>query len=116
MRIASAIFLLAAWNPPDTQIRDVLPLADLANAISGGCVADVAGILIKEDGPPVDPAFQERCITISYEQLRAVPRVLAVAGGAGKAGAIRAVARAGLITELVTDHALALAVLGELDA
>ena len=55
MKIASAIFLLAAWNPPDTQIRDVLPLADLANAISGGCVADVAGILIKEDGTPVDP-------------------------------------------------------------
>ena len=116
MKIASAIFLLAAWNPPDTQIRDVLPLADLANAISGGCVADVAGILIKEDGTPVDPAFQERCITISYEQPAPFRGSWQWPGAPAKRGQSALSLGAGLITELVTDHALALAVLGELDA
>ena len=113
--ISTALLSVGAWNPPDTQIRDVLPLEDLANAIKGGCVADIAGILITEDGTPVDPTFQERCINISYEQLREVPRVIAVAGGSAKADAVRAVARAGLITELVTDHALAQAILGDGD-
>ena len=60
--------------------------------------------------------FFERCLTITYEQLRSVPRVVAVAGGASKAGAIRAVARAGLITELVTDHTLALEIVEGADA
>ena len=89
----------------------MLDLEDLAAAITGGCVADIAGILLTEEGLPVDEAFQERCIGISFEQLRAVPRVVAVAAGASKAAAVRAVARAGLISELVTDHALAEAVL-----
>ena len=66
-----------------------------------------------DDGTPVNEAFAERSINISYAQLRDVPRSIAVAGGAAKAPAIRAVARGGLITELVTDHALALAVLGD---
>lgn len=115
-RLTTALLSVGAWNPPDTQIKDVLPLDALTNALSRGCVADIAGILIKEDGTPVDPEFQERCLNITYEQLRAVPRVIAVAGGAAKADAMRAVARAGLVTELVTDHTLAEAVLEGEDA
>lgn len=114
--ISTALLSVGAWNPPDTQIRGALLPDDLASAISGGCVADIAGILIKDDGTPVDPEFQKRCLTITYEQLRSVPRVVAVAGGASKAGAIRAVARAGLITELVTDHTLALEIVAGADA
>lgn len=109
--VTTALLSVGAWNPPDSQIRDVLSIDDLANALSKGCIADIAGILIKEDGQPVDPQFQERCVNISYEQLQKVPRVVAVAGGAAKADAIRTVSGAGLITELFTDHALALALL-----
>ena len=114
--ITTALLSVGAWNPPDTQIRDVLLPDDLEKAITNGCVADIAGILITEDGSPAYPALQERSINISYDQLRNVPRVVAVAGGTAKAEAIRAVVRGGLITELVTDHALALEVLGESDA
>jgi DNA-binding transcriptional regulator LsrR (DeoR family) len=114
--MTTALLSVGAWNPPDTQVRDVLLPDDLAKAIANGCVADIAGILIKKDGTPAYPALHERSINISYEQLRNVPRVIAVAGGAAKAEAIRAVVRGGLITELVTDHALALALTGEPDA
>lgn len=113
--VTTALLSVGAWNPPVSQVRDVLPIDDLANALSKGCVADVAGILLRDDGTPVDEDFQERCINISYDQLQKVPRVVAVAGGAAKADAIRTVSQVGLITELFTDHALAQAVL-EADA
>ncbi|MDQ4501286.1 sugar-binding domain-containing protein [Sinomonas sp. ASV322] len=109
--ITTALLSIGSWSPTDTTVRDVLDLEDLSRAIAGGCVADVAGTLIGEDGELVDPELQERCIAIPYEQLKKVPRIVAVAGGAAKAAAIRAAARAGLVTELVTDHELALAVL-----
>lgn len=109
--VTTALLSVGAWNPPDSQIRDVLAIDDLTNALSKGCIADIAGILIKDDGTLVDPAFQERCVNISYEQLQNVPRVVAVAGGAAKADAIRTVSRVGLITELFTDHTLAEAIL-----
>lgn len=109
--VTTALLSVGAWNPPDSQIRDVLSIDDLANALGKGCIGDIAGILLSADGTPVDEDFQQRCINIAFEQLRAVPRVVAVAGGAAKADIVRTVARAGLITELVTDHALAEALL-----
>lgn len=109
--VTTALLSVGSWVPPDSLVRDVLAPEDLANALDKGCVADIAGILVGEDGAPVDPAFQERCINISYDQLRRAPRVVAVVGGEAKARAIRAVAGAGLITELVTDHRLANAIL-----
>jgi DNA-binding transcriptional regulator LsrR (DeoR family) len=47
----------------------------------------------------------ERGIAVSPEELRQLPRVVAVAGGADKGSAVVAVARAGLITGLVADRA-----------
>lgn len=114
--VTTALLSVGAWNPRDTQIKDAMPEDVLAKAASGGYVADIAGILITAEGVPVDPSFQERCINISYDQLCAVPRIVAVAAGAAKAEAVLAVTRAGLMTELVTDHALAEAILGESDA
>ena len=46
-------------------------------------------------------------MAITLEQLRAVPEVVAVAGGTGKAEAIRAVLRTGVVSSLVTDVATA---------
>lgn len=110
-QVSTALLSVGAWGTASTQVRDVLPPDLLARALAGGCVADIAGILIKQDGSEVDDTFAEHCVNISYEQLRAVPRVIAVAGGAAKAEAVRAVARGGLITELVTDDTLAVAIL-----
>ncbi|MFT4050680.1 MAG: sugar-binding domain-containing protein [Microbacterium sp.] len=114
--VTTAILSVGSWNPAESQVKDVLPIDALARALAGGCVADIAGILIKNDGTPVDAELQARCINISYEQLRNVPRVIAVAGGAAKAEAVAAVARGKLITELVTDHPLAEAILARDEA
>lgn len=109
--VTTAVTSVGSWEPPSSQVREVMAPDDLAHAEERGCVADIAGILIAADGSPVDLEFQQRCVSVSYEQLRSIPRVLAVAGGAEKADAIRAVAQGGLITGLVTDHHLALKVL-----
>ncbi|KAA9152932.1 transcriptional regulator [Microbacterium lushaniae] len=106
-QVTTAVVSVGSWNPPVTQVREVLAPDDVAHATALGCVADVAGILVGEDGSLVDPEFQRRTVSISHEELHAVPRVMAVAGGAEKAQAIRAIAKAGLMTSLVTDHALA---------
>jgi len=45
-----------------------------------------------------------RFIAISAEQLRAVPDVVAIAGGAAKAPAIHAALQSGLIHRLITDE------------
>ncbi len=111
--VTTALLSVGAWNPPDSQVREVLASDDLDNALSKGCIGDIAGILFREDGTLVDPEFQERCVSILYEQLQKVPRVVAVAGGAAKADAIRTVSKVGLITELFTDHTLAEAILAE---
>ena len=71
----------------------------------------MASLLVSHDGRLVSPEFQARCLTVTLEQMHAIPRVIAAAGGAQKARAVAAIVRAGLCTELVTDRALAEAAL-----
>lgn len=109
--VTTAVLSVGCWNPPDTQIRSALDEAEAKRITELGCVADIAGILVDAEGAPVDPAFQRRCVAISYEELNSIPRVIAVAAGRLKAPAIQAVSNAGIITDLITDDALALAIL-----
>lgn len=105
--VTTAVLSVGSWDPSITQVPDVLPTEDVERAVSRGCVADIAGILVRADGSLVDTDFQLRCVSITYDQLTAVPRVIAVAGGAAKASAVCAVTNAGLVTSLVVDHELA---------
>jgi lsr operon transcriptional repressor len=52
-------------------------------------------------------------IAISPDQLRAVPDVVAIAGGAAKAPAILAALLSGLIHQLITDEEAARLLLAE---
>jgi DNA-binding transcriptional regulator LsrR (DeoR family) len=54
-------------------------------------------------------------IGITGEQLRAVPEVVAVAGGADKANAIDVALRAGFITSLITNTTVAAQLLNATD-
>lgn len=112
-RVTTALLSVGGWNPPNTQVREVLPANMREEAVRLGCVADVAGIMVGENGRPIDPSFENRTLGISYKELVAVPRVVAVAAGAGKAEAIASVAKGGVITELVVDDALAEELLGK---
>lgn len=79
--------------------------------LATGVIGEIGVTLVGQDGGEIYPELADRCIAVTAAQLRAIPRVVAVAAGRTKATAVAAIAQGGLITELVTDRELADAVL-----
>jgi deoxyribonucleoside regulator len=79
-------------------------LSELAEA---GAVGDIGSRHFDAQGKECRVDLNERVIGLSLEQLRAIPRVVGVAGGSWKAQAILAALRGGLVDILVTDQATA---------
>ena len=75
--------------------------------LAAGAVAEVCGLPFCADGSLVDTQVVEHILAIRPEQLRRIPRVIAIASDPSKAEAILAICRAHFITELVVDDELA---------
>ncbi|MDR0783347.1 MAG: hypothetical protein LBE83_06270 [Propionibacteriaceae bacterium] len=106
-----AFVAVGSWDPPASQIRGVLPQADLDRLDELAVKAEVAGVYFDSQGRIVAEDYSRRYLCISADQLRRVPRLVAAAGGRIKMEAVKAVVRSGMITDLVTDHTLAEAAL-----
>ncbi|WP_227012720.1 sugar-binding domain-containing protein [Pseudonocardia sp. EC080610-09] len=78
-------------------------------------VGDVCLNFYRADGDPIDFPGSERMVRISPDELRKVPRTIAVAVGAEKVPSIVGAARAGLYNRLVTDLPTARALLEVMD-
>ena len=109
--VTTAVVSVGSWDPPDSQLLRTIGEKESATLRDAGVRAEVASLLVSDDGRLVSPEFQARCLTVTLEQMHAIPRVIAAAGGAQKARAVAAIVRAGLCTELVADRALAEAAL-----
>ena len=109
--VTTAILAVGSWSSGETQLLDVLEPQEASRLRKAGAIGDVAGIIIDKEGRVVDPTFQARCIAVSDDQLRRVPRSLAVAAGSGKAAATIAAVRGGMVNGLVVDSDLANAIL-----
>ncbi|WP_157970545.1 sugar-binding transcriptional regulator [Nakamurella deserti] len=109
--VTVAVVAVGSWDPPASRLREALSDVDRRSMEDQGTQAEVAAIFIDRDGRVVGQQLTDRCLSINATQLAAIPRVIAVAGGRAKARAVLAVARARLITSLITDRALAEAVL-----
>lgn len=81
----------------------VLSEDDLTEMRQTGAVGDLILYPFDRTGAFVAPQLSARAIAISVEQLRRVPKVVAVAGGSGKAEAIAGALATGVINVLVTD-------------
>lgn len=68
-----------------------------------GAIGDVCLRFFDEQGHRVEHALDERVVSIPAEQLQRIPRIVGLAGGMQKIGAIRAAALGGWIHVLVTD-------------
>lgn len=115
-RVTTAVMSIGSWNPPASQLRDATDATVRDDLLDRGVVAEIGVTLVAADGAEVAPDFAERCVAVTAAQLHRIPRVVGVAAGAPKAVAAIALARAGLVSELVVDAALAeaaLALLGE---
>ena len=104
-RLTKAVVGIGAWTASGSTVRAALPEELAAELDAAGAVADVCSTVLDARGCQVKAdGFPSRVIAISPEQLRAVPDVVAIAGGAAKAPAILAALRSGLIHRLITDE------------
>jgi DNA-binding transcriptional regulator LsrR (DeoR family) len=76
---------------------------ELEDLEARGAAGDVCLRFFDRDGQPVASPLDERVIGITLEELKAVPRVVAVAGGERKVAAIRGALLGGHLRVLITD-------------
>jgi DNA-binding transcriptional regulator LsrR (DeoR family) len=98
-----AVVAIGSWSPTLSLVRDALSPAEGAALERDGVQAEVCARTVDVHGTPTAPELTSRIIAITLEQLRDVPEVVAVAGGAGKAQAIHSVLKTGVVSSLVTD-------------
>jgi DNA-binding transcriptional regulator LsrR (DeoR family) len=93
---------------PDAHVRQTAMVSDRewAELERLGAVGDLLGSFLDRDGRPVDAEVNRQGVGLQIDDLRG-RRVVAMAGGAGKAEAILAALRTGVITDLVLDEAAA---------
>ncbi|WP_247595221.1 sugar-binding transcriptional regulator [Actinomyces procaprae] len=80
---------------------------------AAGAVGDVCLRYFDADGAHVDSDFDRRLVGADADQLRAIPRRVAAAGGKRKHSAIHAALRGGWVNVLITDAATARALLDD---
>ncbi|MEJ6488309.1 sugar-binding domain-containing protein [Leucobacter sp. USCH14] len=110
--VTRAVLAVGSWNPIVSQLAESISEDAAGGLIAGGVRADVAASLFDASGGRIS-ALDARTIAIPFDQLRAVPEIVVVAGGAEKHSALRAVLLAGFVTTLITDRISAQALLAE---
>ena len=85
------------------QSGNVFRPDELFGLADHGAVGDVCLRFFAGDGRPLRLPVDERVIGMTVDQLKAVPRVVGLAGGRRKVAAIRGALLGGLIDVLITD-------------
>jgi DNA-binding transcriptional regulator LsrR (DeoR family) len=114
-RITLAVLGVGSLEEPGRSslvASGAIPPRTVAALRRRGAVGDLLVHVFDAEGRMVGAELAARAVAVPVERLAAVPRVLAVAGGAGKARAIAGALRTGLLDALVTDEAGARAALG----
>ncbi|MDW9639222.1 sugar-binding transcriptional regulator [Sinorhizobium meliloti] len=115
-RSASVCFISAGELTEDSLLRrqGMISSAELESLRQAGAVGDTNGIFFDSEGRQVDHELNERTIALGFEELKALPVLLLIAGEE-KVQAARALLRSGVINGLIIDGdaAEALAAIGE---
>jgi DNA-binding transcriptional regulator LsrR (DeoR family) len=100
---------------PNTVMRQagILTESDLHELTELGAVGDIALRFFDAHGVSIDHPIHQRVLGLDLEQIKAIPRVVGVAGGADKLAVIRAAAIGGLVNVLITDDGTARRLLAE---
>jgi DNA-binding transcriptional regulator LsrR (DeoR family) len=109
--VTKAVVGIGLWEQGGSTVYDSASPADRRLLHELGTCAESSGAFLTAEGAPVHSSVTERMLAIGAEQLRAVPEVIAVPYGVGKARAVRAALRSGVVTSLVTHTSLATALL-----
>ena len=87
----------------------------LQNLVKKGAVGDILLHFYDLNGDLVDPDFDRQVAGISWDQLKAIPKVVAIAGGSEKVKAIHGALASKVVDVLITDSETAVALLSDLD-
>jgi DNA-binding transcriptional regulator LsrR (DeoR family) len=110
--VTIAVAGIGSWDPPSSRLIEAFERREVERFRRQGASADLCGIMVTDDGRVLaDSAIEARRIGILPAQLRAIPRVVAIAGGKEKHRAIGAVLRSELVDVLITDAGSASALL-----
>jgi DNA-binding transcriptional regulator LsrR (DeoR family) len=105
--VTVAAVSIGGWDPVDSILHDAIPPRERTWLRSIGVQAEVCAVLVDAGGRAVAQEFSQRCLSVSADQLSAIPNVIGIAGGVRKTAAIRAALSSGMINTLVTDSAVA---------
>ena len=109
--LTKAVVSIGHWSRHHSTVWEAVSSGERSHFRELGACAEVSGRLFDADGNALETDLDGRLIAISVDQLRAVPEVVAISAGAGRAGAVEAVVKAGFVTTLVTDATCARAIL-----
>jgi DNA-binding transcriptional regulator LsrR (DeoR family) len=110
-KVTCAVVSVGAWAPNTSQVYASLPEADARKLQAAGVCAETCALLLDKGGNRIHD-LDDRRMGISEDTLRAIPNVIAVSTGPEKIAATRAVLRSGLVSSLVTDTEIAIALVG----
>jgi DNA-binding transcriptional regulator LsrR (DeoR family) len=99
-------------SPLLARSGNVFSAEELEAVAGAGAVGDVCLRFFDRGGRPLATEIDERVIGLTLDDLRRVPRSIAVAGGRRKVEAIRGALTGRLVTHLITDRTTALALAG----
>ncbi|MCU1580791.1 MAG: putative transcriptional regulator, MarR family [Microbacteriaceae bacterium] len=110
-RLDLAVVAIGAWKEDESTVWEKVSSRDRDAGAAAGAVAEISGRLVGSDGTAVHTDLDARTIGVTLDQLAAATEVIAVARGAGRLEAVQAAIKAELITVLVLDSPLAVALL-----
>lgn len=110
-RVSVAVVAVGSWDAEGSQLYPVLEPRDHAALRRHTVAAEMCAMLYDPEGRPLTTSLDQRRIGIPHADLVRVPEVVAVAGGAAKATALRSVLRGRAVTSVVTDADVARALL-----
>ncbi len=111
--VTKAVVSIGRWRAGESMLFDAVGPTEREQARDAGVLAEVSSVLLTEHGEIVDAPVSKRLVAIGGEQLKALPEVIGLAYGDGKAPAVRAALEGGLVTSLVTHSSLAHALLAK---
>lgn len=109
--VTVAVVGIGGWAAGESTLFDLATPAERGAMRKAGAVGEISGVFIDVDGNAVDGGLADRIITLSDEQLVAIPTVIGLVAGPTRAPVVRAAIRGRKVNRLVVDAPLALELL-----